>query len=318
MRLSISSPIRSTRPSATAESYRGPSSAWAATDAVISSRSLTFTRTRYIAYGTAQARESREIRVPVRGAPAVGRSAAVPPEGSGGGRAERAQPFGSILSSFSAVRPGEDRRMAAMLANWRDGHHRCGHGRRNSGAGCRRAVRPAQAGGDLPQGAEQAAVRADTAGERPRRRAQCRAVRRTDRARGRARAARGPRRPHARRSTPRPWTGWRSGPPTCPASSGSATRCASTRPRRRRPPRALALTSADSGAFAVRARRRDKRFPITSEQLNADHRRGDPGGARAAGFAQAPGHPGLHRGRPARGASCSPRACRGRADCRSG
>jgi tRNA uracil 4-sulfurtransferase len=32
---------------------------------------------------------------------------------------------------------------------------------------------------------------------------------------------------------------------------------------------ALALTSADSGAFAVRARRRDKRFPVTSEQLNA-------------------------------------------------
>jgi tRNA uracil 4-sulfurtransferase len=32
---------------------------------------------------------------------------------------------------------------------------------------------------------------------------------------------------------------------------------------------AVALTNAGSGAFAVRARRRDKRFPVTSEQLNA-------------------------------------------------
>ena len=32
---------------------------------------------------------------------------------------------------------------------------------------------------------------------------------------------------------------------------------------------AVALTSAGSGSFAVRARRRDKRFPVTSEQLNA-------------------------------------------------
>jgi tRNA uracil 4-sulfurtransferase len=32
---------------------------------------------------------------------------------------------------------------------------------------------------------------------------------------------------------------------------------------------AIALTSPGSGSFAVRARRRDKRFPITSEQLNA-------------------------------------------------
>jgi thiamine biosynthesis protein ThiI len=31
---------------------------------------------------------------------------------------------------------------------------------------------------------------------------------------------------------------------------------------------AVALTSPDSGAFAVRSRRRDKRFPVTSEQLN--------------------------------------------------
>ncbi len=31
----------------------------------------------------------------------------------------------------------------------------------------------------------------------------------------------------------------------------------------------VALTGADSGAFAVRSRRRDKRFPVTSEQLNA-------------------------------------------------
>ncbi|MGD0703300.1 MAG: tRNA uracil 4-sulfurtransferase ThiI [Trebonia sp.] len=31
---------------------------------------------------------------------------------------------------------------------------------------------------------------------------------------------------------------------------------------------AIALTSPDSGTFAIRARRRDKRFPITSEQLN--------------------------------------------------
>src|SRR6201996_4496938 len=31
----------------------------------------------------------------------------------------------------------------------------------------------------------------------------------------------------------------------------------------------VALTDASSGTFAVRARRRDKRFPITSEQLNA-------------------------------------------------
>ncbi len=32
---------------------------------------------------------------------------------------------------------------------------------------------------------------------------------------------------------------------------------------------AVALTGPDSGSFAVRARRRDKRFPVTSEQLNA-------------------------------------------------
>jgi len=32
---------------------------------------------------------------------------------------------------------------------------------------------------------------------------------------------------------------------------------------------AVALTGADSGTFAVRSRRRDKRFPVTSEQLNA-------------------------------------------------
>jgi tRNA uracil 4-sulfurtransferase len=32
---------------------------------------------------------------------------------------------------------------------------------------------------------------------------------------------------------------------------------------------AVALTGPDSGAFAVRSRRRDKRFPVTSEQLNA-------------------------------------------------
>jgi tRNA uracil 4-sulfurtransferase len=32
---------------------------------------------------------------------------------------------------------------------------------------------------------------------------------------------------------------------------------------------AIALTGKDSGSFAVRARRRDKRFPVTSEQLNA-------------------------------------------------
>jgi thiamine biosynthesis protein ThiI len=32
---------------------------------------------------------------------------------------------------------------------------------------------------------------------------------------------------------------------------------------------AVALTSSGSGSFAVRARRRDKRFPVTSEQLNA-------------------------------------------------
>jgi tRNA uracil 4-sulfurtransferase len=32
---------------------------------------------------------------------------------------------------------------------------------------------------------------------------------------------------------------------------------------------AIALTNASSGSFAVRARRRDKRFPVTSEQLNA-------------------------------------------------
>src|ERR1700758_5435458 len=31
----------------------------------------------------------------------------------------------------------------------------------------------------------------------------------------------------------------------------------------------VALTDAASGSFAVRSRRRDKRFPITSEQLNA-------------------------------------------------
>ncbi len=32
---------------------------------------------------------------------------------------------------------------------------------------------------------------------------------------------------------------------------------------------AVALTGAGSGTFAVRSRRRDKRFPVTSEQLNA-------------------------------------------------
>ena len=32
---------------------------------------------------------------------------------------------------------------------------------------------------------------------------------------------------------------------------------------------AVALTGPGSGTFAVRARRRDKRFPFTSEQLNA-------------------------------------------------
>ena len=62
---------------------------------------------------------------------------------------------------------------------------------------------------------------------------------------------------------------------------------------------ALALTSANSGAFAVRARRRDKRFPVTSEQLNTMIGTEIRVAARAAGFAEAPRHPGLHRGRPA-------------------
>ena len=314
MRLSISSPIRSTRPSATAESYRDPSSAWAATDAVISSRSLTFTRTRYIAYSPTrqgipgdprprrQAGLGRKRRDPERDrqrAPCAGAPKAH--RGIRAGQAEPRDPFGWIrIFFFLLVRPGGDRRMAAMLANWRDGHHRCGHGRRNSGAGCRRAVRTAQAGGDLPQGAEQAAVRADTAGERPRRRAQCRAVRRTDRARGGARAARGPRRPTpggARRGrgpggvAVRRRAGDRPGLPR--AARADRTPEAATAA-------AVALTGADSGAFAVRARRRDKRFPLTSEQLTQI-------GAEiqaAHGLPVTLEHPdtrGLRRGRPARG-----------------
>ena len=58
-----------------------------------------------------------------------------------------------------------------------------------SGTGRRRAVRAAQAGRDLPQGAEQAAVRAAAAHQHPRGGAGHRGARRTRRARGGHRAA---------------------------------------------------------------------------------------------------------------------------------
>ena len=72
----------------------------------------------------------------------------------------------------------------------------------------------------------------------------------------------------------------------------------------------VALTDAGSGAFAVRSRRRDKRFPVTSEQLNALIGARDRGRARAAGVPQAPGHGDLRRGRPARGVRVHGRAAR--------
>ena len=81
---------------------------------------------------------------------------------------------------------------------------------------------------------------------------------------------------------------------------------------------AMALTKGRSGTFAVRARRRDKRFPLTSSPAGRADRPGDPGSARARGQPVPPGHHRVHRGGPATRCSCSPRAWRARAGCRSG
>ena len=123
MRLSISSPIRSTRPSATAESYRGPNSAWAATDALISSRSLTSTAhvmsqwragqgapgDLQLAGGPWRTPASRGgTGVPVRPAPKVPR---------GPGR-DRPRPFGYLSVFFLLCEAGLGR-PHAELAHWR-------------------------------------------------------------------------------------------------------------------------------------------------------------------------------------------------------
>src|SRR5580704_11394854 len=74
----------------------------------------------------------------------------------------------TILDSclFPRGVPGEVRRTAWELADWRDDLDRSGHGR--CGSGRWRAVRTAEAGRNLPQGEEQAAIRADTACQCPR------------------------------------------------------------------------------------------------------------------------------------------------------
>ncbi len=72
----------------------------------------------------------------------------------------------------------------------------------------------------------------------------------------------------------------------------------------------VALTAAGSGTFAVRSRRRDKRFPLTSEQLNALIGAEVVAAHGLKVVAQAPGHGDLRRGRPARGVRVHRRAAR--------
>ena len=75
---------------------------------------------------------------------------------------------------------------------------------------------------------------------------------------------------------------------------------------------------ARQGSFAVRARRRDKRFPMTSAELAIADRRPGPAGVRLPGQPEAPGHGPVRRGRPARGVRLHRGLRPGRAGCRSG
>src|SRR6185437_49269 len=114
IRRSISSPMRSTRPSATAESYRGPSSAWAATDAVISSRSLAFTRTRYVATGSdSKEKEEHLFSRTIAGYPPPARP--LSPAGKDGARTRSED----RLVALYRERPG--RAAAAVRRKWQTG-----------------------------------------------------------------------------------------------------------------------------------------------------------------------------------------------------
>src|SRR6185437_7228774 len=97
--------------------YRGPSSAWAATDAVISSRSLAFTRTRYVATGSdSKEKEEHLFSRTIAGYPPPARR--LSPAGKGGARTRSEDRFVALHRE----RPGRaGRRGAAEMANWADG-----------------------------------------------------------------------------------------------------------------------------------------------------------------------------------------------------
>ena len=181
-----------------------------------------------------------------------------------------------------------------------------------------RAVRPAQAGRDRAQGAEQAAVRAHPARQHQRRGARHRRAGR-DPAAGRGRPAAHRRRRAARRG--RPGAGRAHVAERVRDVPGIVTVAQPLRVAKTPEAvvaAAVALTGGQAGPFAVRAASQGQAFPADLRAARRAGRPGDPGGARAGGQPVPPGHHGVHRGRQRRGVRVHRGPARARAGCRWG